>query len=532
MIDELLVRNLGVIEEARIEPSTGLTVVTGETGTGKTLLLGGLRLLLGGDARSDLVGPFAEEAVVEGRFLDRDGEEFGAGRRLPRSGRSRAYLDGSIASARALEEKVADLVEVVGQNDHVSLTRSAEARELVDRMLDEDGQRALQAYREAWEAWREATAAQERLGGDRAALARELDLVTFQSNEIEAAGFEPGDDEELTRLADRLRHAEEIVLHMTDALKGLEAARESLGEAVSSVRKAARLDTSLEALATSLAAAAETLSDLAADTRTEAEGIDLDPERQETVEARLTLLGDLRRKYGQTLEDVLEFGRQAVERKAELEGLLRRSEVIDEEVEATWQALGAAGNDLTRARRRAAEILAEAAVGHLRDLAFSDPVVRVDFEPADPGPGGSEQLRLLFASDARLQPGPVGNVASGGELSRLTLALRLAGGSGAADTFVFDEIDAGVGGATALDLGRKVADLARSRQVLCVTHLPQLAAFADRHYVVRREGNTTTVEPVEGEARIAELARMLAGLPESDRGRNAAEELLELAAAG
>lgn len=530
MIDELLVRNLGVIEEGRIEPGPGLTVVTGETGTGKTLLLGGLRLLLGGDARSGLIGPFADEAIAEGRFVGPDGEELGVSRRLPRSGRSRAYLDGSIASARALEERVAGLVELVGQNDHVSLTRPSEAKALVDRMLDEDGRRALERYRRAWQAWQEARATQETLGGDRAALARELDLVTFQAGEIQRAGFQPGDDEELTRLFDRLRHAEEIAAHLAEALQGFDGARELLGESVAAIRRAARLDSGLDELATSMSTAVESLTDLAADVRHEAEDVDLDPERLAITEARLTQLGELRRKYGRTLEEVLAFGREASQRKTELEGLLERAGVIDEEVASTRTDLEAAAGRLSAARNSAGEELAAAAVGHLKELAFTDPVLRVDMEPEEPGPNGAEAVRLLFASDSRLEPAPVSQVASGGELSRLTLALRLAGGSGSAHTFVFDEIDAGIGGATALALGRKLADLARSRQVLCVTHLPQLAAFAQRHYVVRREDNSTTTELVEGDARTAELARMLAGLPESDRGREAATELLELAA--
>lgn len=531
MIDELVVRNLGVIESARLEPGSGLTVITGETGTGKTLLLGALRLLLGGESRSDLVGPFADEAVAEGRFLAGDGEEIGAARRLPRQGRSRAYIDGSIASARALEERIAGLVEIVGQHDHLSLTRPGEARALVDLALDEDGRRAREGYRRVWEHLAALESAQEQLGGDQGELARELDLVTFQSEEIDRAGLSPGEDEDLETQAQRLRHAEEIRADLMEALAALDAGRDRVGEAVSAVRRAARRDPTLETSATALGAIADTLADGSQDLRAATEGLELDPRRLEEVEARLTLLGDLKRKYGRTLDEIVEFGEKAAGRRSELDDLLRRAGEIDREVEEARSEVAAAGETLRSARRAAGDRLAEATRSHLLDLGFSDPLIEVAIEPAEPGPGGCDRIELRFASDSRLTPGPVATVASGGELSRLVLALRLAGGHGEAATLVFDEIDAGIGGATAIALGRKLADLARDRQVLCVTHLPQVAAFADRHYVVQREDNTARVDSVGGEKRVAELSRMLAGLPESDRGRDAAEELLELASA-
>lgn len=530
MIDELVAHNLGVIESARIEPSPGLTVITGETGTGKTLLLGALRLLLGGEARSDLVGPFGDEAVAEGRFVTENGEEVGAARRLPRDGRSRAYLDGSIASARALDERIAGLVEIVGQHDHLFSSRPAEVRALVDRCLDPAGKKTLHRYRQAWEQLSDARSARDQLGGDRAALARELDLVTFQSDEIEKAGFEPGDDEELSRRGDRLRHADEIASQLASALASLDAGRDQLGEAVAAVRRAGRLDPDLEELSSSLDGAADGLGVLAQDLRTAAEGAEADPSQLEEVEGRLTQLGELRRKYGRTLEEVLEFGREASRRRAELEALLERADAIDEEVAAAERAVADAASGLRTARRQAAGAVVKTSLGHLRDLGFSDPHLEVRIDEGEAGVSGSDAFSLLFASDSRLTPGPVGSVASGGELSRLVLALRLAGGAGGSSTLVFDEIDAGIGGTTALALGRKLAALAAERQVLCVTHLPQLAAFATRHYVVRREENAATAVAVDGSERVEELARMLAGMPESDRGREAAEELLDLAA--
>lgn len=529
MIEELAVRNLAVIESARIEPGPGLTVITGETGAGKTLLVGALRLLLGGEARSELVGPFEDEAMVEGRFVDGAGTELGAGRRLPRAGRSRAYLDGSIASARALEEAAAGLVDLIGQNDHLSLTRPVEARELVDRSLDASGVAALTDYGEAWDGLAEVRADRRELGGDVSALARELDLVAFQADEITRAGFAPDEDVELGRTGERLRNAGEIVAQLADASTALDNAREACGEAVAALRRALRLDEGLGDLEESLSAATDGLADLARDLRAAFDGVEDDPGQLELVDARLNLLGDLRRKYGKTLDDILSFGEEAARRETEIRSLMERAGVIDHEMAEAEGRVAKTGVVLRTERHAAGERVAAEAIAHLRDLGFTDPVVRMAIVEGEPGPSGADSVAVMFASDSRLKAGPVAQVASGGELSRLVLALRLAGGKGEAPTLVFDEVDAGIGGITALALGRKLAALATERQVLCVTHLPQLAAYAGRHYVVSREGNAATVRRVDGDDRVAELTRMLAGLPQSDRGREAAEELLALA---
>jgi DNA repair protein RecN (Recombination protein N) len=247
------------------------------------------------------------------------------------------------------------------------------------------------------------------------------------------------------------------------------------------------------------------------------------------VEDRLARLGDLRRKYGDTLDDILTFGEQAAGRAGELDDLLGRAEELETEERKALINVAGAGDALSAARHEAGARLAKAAEGHLRDLGFSAPVVRLDVQSADPSPSGADRVGLAFASDSALSPAPVARIASGGELSRLVLALRLAGGAGDATVVAFDEIDAGIGGTTALAMGKKLAALTTSRQVLCVTHLPQVAAFADTHFVVTRDGNRASVRPVEGEERVEELSRMLAGLPGSDKGREHAAELLTLA---
>jgi DNA repair protein RecN (Recombination protein N) len=532
MLDELAVRNLGLIEETRLCPGRGLVVVSGETGTGKTMLLGALRLLLGEDARPELVGPFGDETVVEGRFLI-DGDEVVVGRRLPREGRSRAYLNGSLASGRLLEERLGGLVEIIGQHDQVFLTRRNEVRSLVDGLLDAKGLAALDAYRSARITAGRLTEARSTLGGDLRALVRELDLTRFQAAEIAGAGFSPGDDDKLEKRAERLRNAEALASHLQAATSLTEASSESLSQAVSEMRKSARLDRDLEALAEESGQTAEILRELGRSIRLAAETISADPEALSEVEQRLTALGDLCRKYGPTLDDVLEFGVEASRRSEELVGLLKKADSIDADLVSAQAEVASQGARLAGARRRTGQVLAEGAMAHLRQLGLVDPVVSIEVLTSEPAATGADQVKLLFASDRRLQLGEVSKVASGGELSRLVLSLRLAARAGAskdsAAVLVFDEIDSGVGGTTALELGRKLATLANDCQVLCVTHLPQIAAFADSHFVVERSDNRATVREIDGDQRIAELSRMLAGLPESTRGREAAAELVAIA---
>ncbi|MBT8217351.1 MAG: AAA family ATPase [Acidimicrobiia bacterium] len=526
MIEELRVVNLGVIADTTIEPSPGLVVVTGETGAGKTMLLGALRLLLGENARAEMIGPHGEDTRVEGRFR-LDGVEAIAARRITGSGRSRAYLDGAMVAARTLGERLAGPVELVGQHDHLLITRSGAARRLIDESLDAEGREATRAYREAWAALQDALAAQAALGGDRRELERELDLVRHQAAEIVAAGLDDGEEEHLAVQAARLRYAEELDEELSGAYQRIEEA-DGLGEAVSHIRRAAGLDVSLEPLAAQAAAVQDQVGELRTEIRATIDQLERDPAGLEAVELRIASLGDLKRKYGETVGDIIEFGEQAAGRADHIEQLLGRADQLESELSRCEEAVTAAGERLRTARRRTAKSLASTTAGHLRELGFSDPVVAFDIEPTAPSAGGADAVELLFSSDSAIPPAPARRSASGGELSRLVLSLRLAAGVGEAAVVAFDEIDAGIGGATALAMGEKLRGLADGRQVLCVTHLPQVAAFATQHLVVERDGATARVRPVVGEERVGEIARMLSGLPDSKRGQQHAGELLEL----
>lgn len=526
MLEHFRVSNLGVVRDATVDPSPGFTVITGETGAGKTLLLGGLRLVLGGSADSGAVGPYDEEARVDGLFGSWE-EEIGASRVVPRDGRSRAYLEGAIVSAATLQEHLGRLVEIVGQHDQLQLTRPSYVLEMVDGVLDEHGRCALEGYHEAWDRLQAALERQRQLGGDRIELTRELDLARYQASEIALARLTPGLDDELEASVSRLRNLEEIREHLGELMRLSETMSEASGEMVARLRKASGLDPSLTTLSMQAEGLAAAVADVASEARVAGEDLDVDPRTLLDIEERLTAIGELKRKYGRTIEEVLEYGETTGRRADEIESLLGDADLIESQVTELSRDLDARAAVLHTARVTAGDSIAEDAKTHLSDLGLGAAKLAVVVSGVEPGPSGGDRVELHFASDSRLESGPIGSVASGGELSRLVLALRLAAGSRSDATLVFDEVDTGIGGATALAMGSKLAELGKTRQVLCVTHLPQVAARADTHYVVERDDEgVATVRLVTGDDRVIEITRMMAGLPESVAGKKAAEELL------
>jgi DNA repair protein RecN (Recombination protein N) len=529
MLDELTVENLGLIPSAHLVPGPGLVVISGETGTGKTLLLGALRLLRGESARKDQIGPAGDKTVVQARFVDRD-VELVLGRGVDRR-RSSATINGSLATAANLADVLSGVLDVVGQHDRTLLSDPRAVRQALDAAMDSDGRDALDRYAVAWSAYVAVNERATALGGDRRALERELEMVRFQHNEITSAGFSPGDEAALGVRAARLRNAEELRerLGAVHEVAGEAGAAGSIERAVRELRAASRVDGSLSDIADLGSALAESLSEFNTEIGRATADLDHDPRELDHVEQRLALVAELKRKYGDDLDSVLAFGEDAAGRAEELERLLDQSEVIEDQLADARSGVVAAAAAVRSNRQAVGERVAAGTIAHLRDLGFADPVVAFDITEREPGPEGGDQVVLRFSSDHALEPGPISKVASGGELSRLVLALRLAAGAGDVAVVAFDEIDAGIGGATALAMGRKLRDLALERQVFCVTHLPQVAAFANAHFVVRRDGNTASVKRAEEDERVEELSRMLAGLPDSERGRAHAEELLKIA---
>jgi DNA repair protein RecN (Recombination protein N) len=531
MLDELIVKNLGIIEEAHIEPGAGFVVVTGETGAGKTMLLGALRLLMGAPSRREAVGPFSDDAVVDGRFLFGPEDEVTLRRRVTAEGRSKAYVDGSMVPAKALQERTAARVEVVGQHDHMLLTTSLGARQLVDGALSTTGQKAADAYTAAWHELVLVRQKLELLGGGRRELERELEMTQYQADEIAAAGFQADDDTELSSRATRLRNSEDLARGFDTVLEALgeDGAVAQLDVAISELRKMARLDGSLADSVERLLALAEAVGELQIDLAATSADLEHEPGELDSLERRIQQLGVLRRKHGDGLDEVLAFGESAAARATELSLLLSTADQLAEEIAVATLAATEAAAKLTKERTKTAIKTEATAAEHLQELGMTAPTVRFDFGEIELGPHGADRIELLFASDENLTPGPAAKVASGGELSRLTLALRLATGIGDANLIAFDEVDAGIGGSTARAMGEKLAVLSNDRQIFCVTHLPQVAAHADAHYVVTRDGAQATVTLVDGAERLSELSRMLGGLPDSERGQLHAEELLSSA---
>ena len=540
MLLELAVRDLGVIPDLRLLLSEGMSVVTGETGAGKTMVVDAIELLVGGRADPLLVRTGADEAWVEGRFLLRAADrevvgEFGEdledvevvlARAIPRNGRSRAYVDGRLATVSALVELGERLVDLHGQHAHQSLLSPVAQRAALDRFGDVDLE-AVHAARQ-----RERDIAQElaKLGGDERARAREIDLLRYQVEELEAAGVTgPDEDDELAAeedvLADATAHhaaAAEAAAALTD--EG--GAGDPLGAAISALAGRAPFAAQEERLR---ALAAE-LADVAVDVRGVAEAIDEDPARLDLLRERRQLLSDLRRKYGETLVEVLAEYERLGARLAELEDHDRRAAQLDGAQAEARKAYEEEAARVAAARRAAAPELAQAVETNLRELAMPNARLEVRVEGDDPG----DDVVFLLAANPGTEPQPLSKVASGGELARAMLALRLVLTS-APPTLVFDEVDAGIGGSAATAVGRALAKIGREHQVLVVTHLPQVAAHADAHVQVAKQsdGDVTVSQAtvLDHDERVIELSRMLSGQPDSDTARRHAEELLATATA-
>lgn len=528
MLQHLRVRNMGVLLDASIEPSPGFTVITGETGAGKTLLVGGLRLVLGDKPDSSVVGSGAEFAQADGLF-DKGDKELGVSRVVPAKGKSRAHLDGSLVSAATLSEHVGDRVEIVGQHDQLRLKQPSHVVTLLNATLSKSGRAAFATYRESWRSWQALLERQKHLGGDEMALRRELDLVTHQTDEIDAAGLVPGSDATVENEASRLRNSEEILEHLADSARLVDSMGDQAGETVSHLRKMAELDRAAQDLVAQSEGVFADVADLASALRSHRDLVDSNPAGLAELDRQLTLIGDLKRKYGRSIEEVLEFRAQALARREELSTLLSEASEIESKLDLARIELEASGETLSKHRHETASQIESNVATHLVDIGLDGASVCFQFEGTTPSPNGTDRVDLVFSSDRRLSQGPISSIASGGELSRLVLAIRLATTGPETETLVFDEVDTGVGGATALALGEKIASLASESQVLCVTHLPQIAAFADAHYVVERNEGVAGVRQVSDGARIAEISRMLAGMPESEAGHLAAVELLERA---
>jgi DNA repair protein RecN (Recombination protein N) len=525
MLTELHIEHLGVIANLDLVLGPGLTVLTGETGAGKTMLIGAINLLVGGRADASLIRPGAEEARVEGRFVLGD-EELVLARVIPSDGRSRAYVNGRLATVGNLAADGARLVDLHGQHAHQSLLSTSVQRAALDRF----GKIDLEPLRVARARLTEIDAALAALGGDVRSRAREIDLLKFQVRELEEAAL--GDPDEEHKLAE----TEEL-------LSGAQAHREAAFAAIEAISAdGGTLDTLGTAIAAlgsrtpfagdeaRLRGLVSELADVASELRDRAEGIDDDPERLAALRERRQMLRELQRKYGETLAEVIAYQTEVSERLEELESYESRAAALEVERGKVEIQAARAAAQLGVARRTSAPKLAAAVAHHLASLAMAK--ARVEIEIGD-DPG--DDVTFLLGANPGEPALPLAKVASGGELARSMLALRLVL-TEAPETLVFDEVDAGIGGSAAVAVGRSLAQLGERHQVLVVTHLAQVAALADHQIVVSKRvgaGRTTAhAEVVRGDARVEELARMLSGSADSAAAREHAAELLRSAGRG
>ncbi len=579
MLELLRIRGLGVIDDAEIELSPGLTVLTGETGAGKTMVVTGLGLLLGGKGDAARVRRGERAALVEGTVLLRPdhpaaeraqdaGGELDDGRLLlarsvSAEGRSRAHVGGRAVPLGVLGELGEDLVAVHGQDDQRRLLRPARQRAALDRFAGDAVAVPLAAWSAAYGRLRAVRREVEDILARGRERAQEADLLRFGLAEVEAVAPQPGEDVELAAEDQRLAHADALragaqAAHA--ALLGDPAAADAV-DAVGLVAGARRSleqvrdhDPALAALGDRLDEVAYLLADVAGDLASYGAGVDADPARLAAVQERRAALGGLTRKYGERVDDVLVWAERASSRLLELDGSDERLAALRAEETGLAQQLGTLAARLSAARAEAGERLAAAVTRELAALAMPHArvvvaVTQVEAAPgADgldvpsgdagrrlvPGPTGVDEVALLLAPHPGAAPLPLHRGASGGELSRVMLAVEVVfAGVDPVPTSVFDEVDAGVGGAAAVEVGRRLAALARTSQVLVVTHLPQVAAFADRHLrVVKTDDGSVTrtgVVALDDRARVLELSRMLAGLEGSETAVAHAEELLRSA---
>jgi len=560
VIEEILIRDLGVISEAKLEFGPGLTVLTGETGAGKTMVLNALGLLLGERSDSSAIRKGQEQAFVEGRWLLADSalnrirelgieledQELLVNRSVSAEGRSRAALSGKSVPVGILSEIGDQLVVVHGQSDQIRLRSAAAQREALDQFAGDDLAKVLTEYAGVYANWRQASARLSEITTQLEARSREADQIRSAVEELTALDPKAGEDVELSEKASKLTHLEELRIAATESHNQLSSEGfDDSSDAITLIGKARRAlesvsehDPELDSLAKALKEIGYSLNETSASISSYLASLDSDGSAElERIQQRRADLTSAMRKYGPTLEEVVSFLENSGARLLELDSSDKEiQELTSLEQSLSKQALSLA-KSITDRRSRAAAELAKSVTGELAALAMTGASLEVTVTAASElGAHGADQVAILLSAYPGAEPRPLGKGASGGELSRIMLAIEVVlAKSELAPTFIFDEVDAGVGGAAATEVGKRLATLAQNAQVIVVTHLPQVAAFATRHLRVLKSVSdkytATDVVRLEGEAVVEELARMLSGLSESESGKTHAKELLELAKA-
>ena len=559
MLLEVRIENLLLIESAELRLGPGLNAVTGETGAGKTILAHSFDLLMGGRARSGIVRPGASEAYVEGVFELPDGllddpelaeiadrlpegsTELVIGRRVSATGRTSAFLGGRSAAAPDLQALGSRLLAFYGQHEHRKLTLSSAQLETLDGFAGERHLERRRAYRDAHSEVNRLERELEQIREREGARVRDLDLLRFELGEIVEAQPDAGEEAELATERDRLRHAESLRAAAAEALAAVSGdgeaggAAEATGAAEAALGAREGVDPALDRLAETARGLRVELQELAGELRGYAEGIAEEPGRLEQVEERLEALDRLKRKHGGSIESVLAHAEHCRAEIDAMEGAGEATERLQSELGEAMRVRTDLAGGLSEVRAKSARRLQSRIAKELDQLGMSGAKLEISLEPHPDGfgPVGQERVTFQVATNPGMPTSPLRDAASGGELSRLMLALAGQGAPGGAATYVFDEIDAGVGGKTAKAVGERLRTLGADRQVLCITHLPQVASMAQSHFRIEkslRDGQATaTVERVDGDELVAEIVRMLGGSDGDEAADRHARELLKAA---
>jgi DNA repair protein RecN (Recombination protein N) len=550
---ELVVENYAVVERVRVRFHPGLNLLTGETGSGKSIIVDALALVLGGRASADMVRSEADRARISAIFeapddpaarkllseagIEAEDGELLIEREILSSGKSRAFAASRPVTTSLLRELAPFLGDIHGQHDQQLLFSADAQREMLDAFAGIDTARVAGTFRE----WRRCSAELEELDRNEQDRLRLADLWSFQKREIEAANPKPGEDVELENERRVLRNFARVEEAANAAYSALydapESANAQLKLATRKLEELSRIDESLAPVLETLRPAAVAIEDASFTLRDYLGGMEADPKRLDDVEARLATIEKLKRKYGASIEEILEFLRDVQQRLASVENAGERRTQLERERERLAEVYRAAAAEITESRRKAARELARRVEKELASLAMERSKLEIVVEPAAWSETGADRVTFLISPNPGEEPRPLEKVASGGELSRIALALKTCTtGSvprnGAARTLVFDEVDAGVGGSAAEAVGRRLKKLAASNQVLCVTHLPQIAGFADHHYSVeKREFKGRTIAAVEelgAAARTREIGRMLSGQKLTPEALKHAEQLIRI----
>lgn len=563
MLKEVHVENFALAQRVDLIFRGGFTVLTGETGAGKSILIDAVEVMLGGRISPEMLRTGAESGVVEGVFsvapesaaarllaeegFPGDGEaEPGActyvfTREFSQGGRSRCRINGRTVTREQLFAAGSLLVNLHGQHEHQTLLHPPRQLALLDAFAGEEAAALRDEVGALYGKQRDLDRRWEEVSGGEAQRVQRLDFLRYQLKEIRDAALSPEEEEELLREREILRHAEKLQLQLgrvRAALQGGDAgagAADLLGEARVALEELARIDPGLSELAEALASASLQVSEAAREVAAYTERVDLDPRRLDWVEGRLDRIARLKRKYGGEVKAVLAFAEECARELARLEGAAESLEDLDKEREQNRRLLEAAAGRLSEVRRAAAARLGSAVTALLPQLAMARGYLGVEVTAGEIGPAGHDRVEFMFTANAGEPPRPLSRIASGGELSRVMLALQsVLARIDATPTLIFDEIDAGISGRAGQTVAECLARLAGERQVVCVTHLPQIASMAEHHYLIAKEVGTDGATRVcalelDREGRVAEIARLVGGVQVTETTRSHAEEMVRLA---